>query len=143
MSLENDALLFFAKHELVQAHHTISFLRDCIYSLEHPDHLPPSQHAYPDQTEDRLRHIEMLVEIPSGCPHSYNVDDCESCERRVQMYRDAASNAAILGWAYEPGRWPRPPRPSSDQPQASEAPMSVREPARGHPAPVQSETKGE
>lgn len=108
MSDVDAARLFFVEHELVQAHHTISFLRDCIYSLEHPEHRLRTSHGYPEQTEKRLRDIEALVEIPEGCPHSRFEDDCPSCQRMVNDRRMAREYAAVLGWPIEPGRWPRP-----------------------------------
>lgn len=102
------ARLFFVEHELVQAHHTISFLRDCIYSLEHPEHRPRTSHGYPEQTEQRLRNIEALVEIPEGCPHPRPEPGCSGCEESTAKRAAAIEHAAVLGWTVEPGRWPRP-----------------------------------
>lgn len=111
MPTEWEARAFFLEHELVQAYHTISFLRDCIYSLEHPEHLPPSHHAYPEQVERHLRDIEALVEVPmGGCGHAHhNHPDCPSCVASKARWAAARRHAATLGWVTEPGGWPHPP----------------------------------
>ena len=102
-SADAEARSFFLEHELVQAHHTIGFLRDCVAGTAH--------HAYPEQTERRLRNIEAFVELPEGCVHSHHGhDDCASCVASRQQWEDARRHATTLGWAIEAGRWPRPHR---------------------------------
>ncbi len=98
---EAEARAFFADHELVEAHHAISFLRDCLKG--------EASHSYPEQTEQELRNIEALVELPEGCFHAvHNHDDCTSCVASRQRWDDARHHAETLGWPVEAGRWPRP-----------------------------------
>ena len=101
MTTEAEARLFFVEHELIQAHHTISFLRDCIDGL--------AQYTYPEMTERHLRDIESLVELPEGCGHSMFRADCAACWRQREDRLTAHDYAGVLGWPSESGRWPRPP----------------------------------
>jgi hypothetical protein len=82
-----EARIFLLEKALIQSHHTIKFLHGCL--------IDPIGHkyAYPDQTMDRLKAIEELVTIPSGCCHSMTKPECPSC---IESVRSSAFRSKAL-----------------------------------------------
>lgn len=82
----DEARIILLEAALVQSHHTISFLYGCLESPEW------HKHAYPEQTLDRIKHIESLVTIPEGCYHSLRKGDCPACAATIarnRLYHEA------------------------------------------------------
>lgn len=81
----DDARIVLLEAELIQAYHTISFLHGCLTSDGY-------KYMYPEQTIQRLKAIEDLVDITSGCYHSKFKGNCPTCV--AQMNREIKVNRA-------------------------------------------------
>ncbi len=92
----DEARIILLEDALIQAYHTMGFLYCCLEE--------GCKHAYPEQTLDRLKHIEGLVTIPGDeliCPHSFPSPGCKGCEdakRRMDRHYEARK---ILGLSFD------------------------------------------
>lgn len=75
----SEAEIFLLKQELVQNHHTISFLHNCLINPDNGEFKGGFSYSYPEQTLDRLKEIEKFVTIPNGCFHSKFHSTCQNC----------------------------------------------------------------
>lgn len=70
------ARIVLLEDALIQSHHTIEFLHECLTS-------DGFSYDYPEQTVSRMAAIKALVDIPKGCHHSKHSFDCDECRARM------------------------------------------------------------